>query len=460
MRSILIFILALLTVAHATHSWANTLTIRVIDESTKALTPARIELLDSEGQAVIADDALPISNDCALAPLPSWLAQPPPKTLANPFTNSEHHYINGIGHYQLNPGRYTLRVFKGPEYIIETQQVTVGQQAQEINVALKRWYHAKQQGWYSTDVHLHLTRQSDSANNNLSLWMAAEDLNVANLLQMGALTHFAAAPQYGFGGEGTFANGHTLLVSGQEHPRTHIFGHSLSLGAQTSVDERNKYIQYNATFEQVKSAGGINGFAHWGAGPSKDGLAINAPQGNVELLEVLGFGSLYVDTWYELLNLGFQIAAVAGTDFPCLPGVPGRERTYFKSLEPPSRQGMVEALRQGLAMGADKAVLIKSEQANSQVLAEKIKELGCDLILGGKKTIDSESSWLEAGVAATLDMPFVHCANKLEWNGDAIAASRELSGALQSFKVSLPAVFAQSPSETSNDRWFERSDHA
>lgn len=100
----------------------------------------------------------------------------------------------------------------------------------------------------------------------------------------------------------------------------------------------------------------------------------------------------------------------------------------------------LEALRQGLAMGADKAVLIKSEFPNAEFMAKKIQELGVDLVLGGKKTIDTESSWLEAGVAANLDLTYIHCANKLEWSGDDILASREVSGEQQNFKVKLPAL--------------------
>lgn len=99
----------------------------------------------------------------------------------------------------------------------------------------------------------------------------------------------------------------------------------------------------------------------------------------------------------------------------------------------------VEALRQGLAMGADKAVLLKSNVVNSEALANKAKELDAKLLLGGKKSIDTESSAIEAAVAARLDLPFVHCANKLEWSGDNIIASRELSGENQSFEVTLPA---------------------
>lgn len=100
----------------------------------------------------------------------------------------------------------------------------------------------------------------------------------------------------------------------------------------------------------------------------------------------------------------------------------------------------VEALRQGLAMGADRAVLIKSNEVNTQTLADKVKELGAELVLGGKKTIDTESSWTEAAVAALNELTFVHTANKLEWDGDDILASREVSGEQQSFKVGLPAL--------------------
>ncbi len=99
-----------------------------------------------------------------------------------------------------------------------------------------------------------------------------------------------------------------------------------------------------------------------------------------------------------------------------------------------------EALRQGLAMGADRAVLIKSSVLNTQVLAEKIKSLGADLILGGKKSIDNEAAWAEAGVAAHLNTPYIHVVNKLVWENGSLVASRENAGEKQSYEVTLPAV--------------------
>ncbi len=101
-----------------------------------------------------------------------------------------------------------------------------------------------------------------------------------------------------------------------------------------------------------------------------------------------------------------------------------------------------EALRQGLAMGADRAVLIKSAVLNTQVLADKIKSLGADLILGGKKSIDTEAAWAEAGVAAHLNLPYIHVANKLSFENGLIVASRENAGEKQSFEVTLPAVIS------------------
>ncbi len=99
-----------------------------------------------------------------------------------------------------------------------------------------------------------------------------------------------------------------------------------------------------------------------------------------------------------------------------------------------------EALRQGLAMGADRAILIKSEVLNTKVLAEKVKSLDADLILGAKKSIDNEAAWAEAGIAAHLGLAYIHNANKLEWSSGQLSAFRENSGEKQSYEVALPAV--------------------
>lgn len=337
-------VFAILSVLISQLSWGEPVTIRFVDESSEALTPVRVELLDESNEPVVAENAIPISSDCALAPLPSWLAQPAKRSLLNPFTGTYQHYVDGVGRYELESGTYYLRAFKGTEYKVANREFVVSEHTTQFYVEVEQWSESAEESWVSSDVHLHIGRVSPDHDGNVTNWMAAEGLQISNLLQMGALTHFAAAPQYSFDEVRGLGS---LLVPGQEHPRTHLLGHSLSLGATRAVDERSSYIQYDRTFRQVRSAGGISGFAHWGAGPSKDGIALNAHLGNVEILEVLGVGALYVDTWYELLNLGFEIAAVGGTDFPCLAGVPGRERTYLRVDKDLSREEMVDSLRQG-----------------------------------------------------------------------------------------------------------------
>lgn len=101
---------------------------------------------------------------------------------------------------------------------------------------------------------------------------------------------------------------------------------------------------------------------------------------------------------------------------------------------------VVDALRQGLAMGADRAILIKSKAWNTDLLAQEIKNLDVQLILGAKKSIDTEMSAVEMGLAAKLDIPVIHSVNKIESVGDLLEVSREVSGELQVFKVALPVL--------------------
>ena len=109
---------------------------------------------------------------------------------------------------------------------------------------MKRWSNFPRNGWYSADDHLHIGRYSEGDDEGVANWMQAEDLNVANLLQMGSYHQFEVTPQYAFGEEGVYRAGDTLLISGQEHPRTHFLGHTIVLGAEKAIDLRETYVVY------------------------------------------------------------------------------------------------------------------------------------------------------------------------------------------------------------------------
>ena len=326
---------------------AGELAIRSVDTQTGDLVPVRIELLDDKGDAFVARDALPLRSDCIVAPLPSWLDQAPIRDLHNPYTDTRQFYSDGLAHVDLAPGTYTMRAYRGPEYKVTRQTIEITDEDLNVLLSMERWTDPASRGWFGADDHLHITRLSPEENDRTATWLRAEGLHIGNLLAMGTLTHFGASPQYAFGDAGVYRDRDVLLLTGQEHPRTHIFGHTISLGASEKVDRRDSYADYHATFSDVRNAGGINGFAHWGTGPARKGIAMNAPTGLVEFVEVLQFEIPYYEVWYQLLNLGLKITATAGTDFPCLSSVPGRERFYTQIEGQPSREKVVEAIRNG-----------------------------------------------------------------------------------------------------------------
>lgn len=71
------------------------------------------------------------------------------------------------------PGKYTLTVERGKEYLTATQDVDVSEKPASVTIKLKRWINMAERGWYSGDTHLH---RPISEIPNLLL---AEDLNIA-----------------------------------------------------------------------------------------------------------------------------------------------------------------------------------------------------------------------------------------------------------------------------------------
>ncbi|KJS12849.1 MAG: electron transfer flavoprotein subunit beta [Desulfotomaculum sp. BICA1-6] len=110
-------------------------------------------------------------------------------------------------------------------------------------------------------------------------------------------------------------------------------------------------------------------------------------------------------------------------------------------------QQVQDALRQALAMGADKAVLVDSEGADLDeyataiILAKAIENIGFDVILGGFRAIDDGSAQVAGRVAEILKVPVVNVITKLEVEGSQATATREIEGGSEVVEVSLPAVF-------------------
>lgn len=326
------------------------LMVRIVDGPDGEPTPARIELLDAEGEAHVPESALRLTLQCATAPPAAW-AQGfvDAQAIDDPHTGTRQFYVDAPFTLELPAGPYSLRAFKGIERRVARTQVQIEAGATtSVELALERWTDMPERGWYGADDHLHITRLREEDDPRISHWMQAEDLHVANLLQMGTQAQISVTPQRAFGDAGSYREGNHLLLAGQEHPRTHFLGHTITLGARSLVDLRDDYIVYERTFRAGRREGGVVGFAHFGRGPAQDGLAILAPRDLVDFMEVLQFEWPHYDVWYEVLGLGIPITPTAGTDFPCGPwSLPGRERFYTRVEGHFDRESWLAGIRQG-----------------------------------------------------------------------------------------------------------------
>ncbi len=115
-------------------------------------------------------------------------------------------------------------------------------------------------------------------------------------------------------------------------------------------------------------------------------------------------------------------------------------------------QRATEALRTGLAMGADEAIHINDpffegcdQYITAKALARAIKNIPYDLILCGRQAIDDDSAQVYAYIAEFLDIPYVSFVIKLEILQDrkSLIAHRVIEGgAFEVVESPLPAIIS------------------
>ena len=104
-----------------------------------------------------------------------------------------------------------------------------------------------------------------------------------------------------------------------------------------------------------------------------------------------------------------------------------------------------ETLRTGLAMGADRGILVKVEGTVEPLAVAKILKAVADeekpgLVILGKQAIDDDANQTGQMLAALLGWPQATFANKLVVEGDDVTVTREVDGGLQTVKLKGPAI--------------------
>lgn len=379
------------------------LTLAILDASSKEPVPARVELLDEKGKGCVAPDAIPILVAWGRAGIRAKFEVT--RTFANPQTRTDQFYSTGSSTLSLRPGPYVLTVSKGLEYqaVKRPLNISAGEELRS-EVALSRWIDMPARGWYGADDHIHLPRSTPEANAGIHQWMAAEDIHVANLLQMGTSTRFDFAPQYAHGEEGRSGQGHHLLISGQENPRVHFLGHAIILGADSPIHYPEDYLNLKRFFEEGRRQGGLNGFAHFGRyGGSQFALSLLLPHKVLDFLEVLQFEKGEYDVWYKILNTGFRLTPTAGTDYPWGWSHPGRERFYTRVRGGFTVDKWIEAVRAGRTFVTNGPML--SFRINGQQMGETIQldepgkvDITARVLFDPKRDLVSELEIIENGV--------------------------------------------------------------
>lgn len=104
-----------------------------------------------------------------------------------------------------------------------------------------------------------------------------------------------------------------------------------------------------------------------------------------------------------------------------------------------------QQLRTGLAMGADRAILIKTDDpigslSRARALHELARREDAGLIILGKQAIDDDNAQTGQMLAALWDRPQATFVSQVEIEGDTARVTREVDVGLENLEVDLPAV--------------------
>lgn len=326
---------------------------RVVDDSTGALTPARIQGLAADGKFY-----------------------PPPEAYSRLGIGIAHNFhTRGEFTVEVPPGIMTLEAIKGFEYhpARAEARVEAGRTA-EVELRLHRAVDAPARGWYSGSTHVHMNYGGNLRNTPENLIFMAEAEDVHAVMSLAANKDNRILDQQYFTGPGEHAasrgNARIKLHIGEEY-RPPFYGHVSFLGLRdhlispfltgyegTGVE--SLYPSNTDMFRKARAQGAFTTYVHpfvaVDADPIETGLGVaralpvDAALGVVDALEWSYSGHAQLDVWHRLLDNGLVLTPVGGEDsitnlhhYRML----GAFRTYAHLDGPFTLENWLAALRKG-----------------------------------------------------------------------------------------------------------------
>jgi len=221
----------------------------------------------------------------------------------------------------------TVTVAKGFEYLPTTKRFDLGRRGTTAEVRLPRWTNLLEAGWYAADEHLHYERTDPQHDKDWLTMLDGDGLSHAHFLVLkgGNLPGIWAA-QYAYGEAGEADDGRRLIRPGEEY-RDSTQGHINLLGIQQVIPPIStgglgeptvtfNYPPLLEVFQKTHDRGGIGGPAHGGSLARSSTAVLDTVLGHVDFFEIANTHLYKTDVWYQLLNCGFIVPPMAGTDLP------------------------------------------------------------------------------------------------------------------------------------------------
>ncbi len=278
-------------------------------------------------------------------------------------------YVKPEFKLSLPVGDYLLEARRGLEYEPARTTFTVTEEGADVTVELSRWVHMAERGWFSGDTHTHFLDPHFGM-----LEAQGEDVNVVNVLASSGgnlstqLAHFVGGPSV------LSTDRHIVYVS--EETRHDYLGHTVLMNLKefifpfgwgsplTGVHGGSDYPTMALQADKAHAQGALVAWAHL-PHPHAE-LPIGVALGKVDAVEAFVFGNPFVPhpvrfragehgprpmspirLWYALLNTGYNLPAVGGTDKMWNTQVTGAVRTYVNVDPPFSYDAWVEGIRRG-----------------------------------------------------------------------------------------------------------------
>ena len=261
-------------------------------------------------------------------------------------------YVDGEFSAMLPAGAYSVLAERGPEYTPASLEFVVEEtdRSDVVKIELARWVNMRERGWFSGDTHVHMISPHGAM-----LEARGEDLDVVNILAAQWADYFTSVEDFvGSGPALTAAPSHVVSVS-EESRHTH-YGHTsllrlsqlvwpMAWGQRSHGDEGvwggHDWPSMSAVADRARDQDGLVVWAHIVEGEMDGELASAAALGKLDAVEVFHFTDPFYETtwqdspqrpttfpWYRLLNCGFDLPAVAGTDKMYNQQVIGAVRAY------------------------------------------------------------------------------------------------------------------------------------